>query len=376
MMRWRRRRIRVRTVLLAVLWTLCGLLVGNSLPSLRSLSAQLRSRTDSSATQNRSQAVPAVQSSEAEATRGAHNASNALPPCLSVPAKLQGFKVVTDVNKDMGTLEDEWSSALGQGGNYRPPHCQPEERTAIIIPCRNRWTHVRILLNHLIPFLIRQQVSFTLFVIELDPVSHFNRGLLFNAGVREAMLSGNYTCFIMHDADMIPLNDHNLYRCGPKPKHMCSAIDKYNYKLRVYHTIGGVAAITREQFEKVNGFSNTYFGWGFEDNDLYMRLHKRGYTVYRHPPRVGQYHMISHSRDNGNEVTEQTQRLRKINGTVRWMDRDGLRQVLYRRDWIQVDPLYTWIRVTVNEREVIKNLPAAYRNMYTKGLTFIKRPYP
>ena len=34
---------------------------------------------------------------------------------------------------------------------------------------------------------------------------------------------------------------------------------------------GGAGAFRKEDFEKINGFSNQFWGWGGEDDDLYRR---------------------------------------------------------------------------------------------------------
>lgn len=53
-------------------------------------------------------------------------------------------------------------------------------------------------------------------------------------------------------------------------------------------------------FTSVNGFSNRYWGWGNEDDDMYHRITKEGYKLYRAPPENGQYLHLAHRRNYNN----------------------------------------------------------------------------
>ena len=55
---------------------------------------------------------------------------------------------------------------------------------------------------------------------------------------------------------------------------------------------GGVCAMTRDQFYKVNGFSNMYWGWGGEDDDMYHRLKEKTLSISRYPENIARYHSI------------------------------------------------------------------------------------
>lgn len=66
------------------------------------------------------------------------------------------------------------------------------------------------------------------------------------------------------------------------------------YLLDYEELFGGAIAITRDQFTLVNGFSNQYFGWGGEDDDLYRRLSSNGIEIIRLSPTVSSYRMLPH----------------------------------------------------------------------------------
>ena len=48
----------------------------------------------------------------------------------------------------------------------------------------------------------------------------FNRAKLLNVGFKEALKDYDYNCFVFSDVDLIPMNDHNTYRCFSQPRHL------------------------------------------------------------------------------------------------------------------------------------------------------------
>ncbi len=96
----------------------------------------------------------------------------------------------------------------------------------------------------------------------------------------------NITCIILHDVDLIPEDDGNFYICEPgNPKHTTSRVRQLGSTrgyIRYYEfLIGGVLILTFDMYKTLNGFSNLYWGWGGEDDDLALRLIQRRMCVVR-----------------------------------------------------------------------------------------------
>lgn len=119
---------------------------------------------------------------------------------------------------------------LKLGGHGSPEHCKVEKKVAIIIPFRARGEHLLLFLQHMHPFLKRQLLDYTIFVIEQHDTGPFNRAMLMNIGFKEALKIRNFDCFIFHDVDLLPEDDRNLYNCPTQPRHMSVAIDVFRYK--------------------------------------------------------------------------------------------------------------------------------------------------
>ena len=68
----------------------------------------------------------------------------------------------SDVNKYNGG-EGE---APALGGSWRPNNCSSRHRIAIVVPYRDREQHLRVFLRYMHPFLQRQMLDYTIYVVE------------------------------------------------------------------------------------------------------------------------------------------------------------------------------------------------------------------
>uniref|UniRef100_A0A8C3X7I7 Beta-1,4-galactosyltransferase n=1 Tax=Catagonus wagneri TaxID=51154 RepID=A0A8C3X7I7_9CETA len=265
-----------------------------------------------------------------------------LDNCPSVSPYLKGQnKLVFKPDLTLEEVRAENPKVLR--GRYRPEECRALQRVAILIPHRHREKHLLYLLEHLHPFLQRQQLDYGIYIIHQAGNKKFNRAKLLNVGYLEALKDENWDCFIFHDVDLVPENDWNIYRCEDQPRHLVVGRNSTGYRLRYSGYFGGVTALSREQFFKVNGFSNNYWGWGGEDDDLRLRVELHRMKIIRPLPEVGKYTMIFHKRDQGNEVN--IERMKLLHQVSRVWRTDGLTSCDYKLLSVDYNPLYVNITV-------------------------------
>lgn len=148
-------------------------------------------------------------------------------------------------------------------------------KLGIIVPYRNRYKQLVDFKKAIKRYLEDKEIDYELIIVEQDDGTAFNRGKLLNVGFIYAKKYGcDYVVF--HDIDMIPTDVDYSY--SDIPLHL--AVDLTGgkgFKRIVFDNyFGGVTMFPVEMFEKVNGYSNLYWGWGYEDDDLMYRCIRHG----------------------------------------------------------------------------------------------------
>ncbi|XP_038142694.1 beta-1,4-galactosyltransferase 1-like isoform X2 [Cyprinodon tularosa] len=269
-----------------------------------------------------------------------------LEPCPETPPNLVGPLLVEfNTKRTLEEVTQLVGSSLQPGGRYKPTDCISQHKVAIIIPFRNRHEHLNHLLYYIHPILIRQQLDYGVYVINQEGEGVFNRAKLMNVGFLEAQKEYDYECFVFSDVDLVPLDDRNLYRCFDNPRHLAVAMDKFNFHLPYTTYFGGVSSLSKQQFLKINGCPNTYWGWGGEDDDIYRRVVYRGMSISRPDGVTGKYKMVRHQRDKHNEPNPKNPD--KLAKTKQTMDKDGLNSLSYTVKEILKRQLFTFITVDI-----------------------------
>ena len=154
-------------------------------------------------------------------------------------------------------------------------------KLGICIPYRDngdgvRKEHLDKLVPHLEKFLGDRNIDFRVYIGHQVDEKKFNRSGTKNVAFLAAKEDGcDYVAF--QDVDMLPQDDCDYSHPGDTPKHIATYLSQWDYTLRDIHYFGGVVLFTIEQFENVNGYLTDYWGWGFEDDDLFWRCIQKGY---------------------------------------------------------------------------------------------------
>jgi hypothetical protein len=160
----------------------------------------------------------------------------------------------------------------------------------IIVPYRDRSDQLEEFLAETTRFFATDPVNVAIaprfLIVEQAPGLPFNRGGLINAGFRFLSPEVDYIC--LHDVDRIPVDAD--YRWPKQPL----MIIRHGLPLPqglIDVLLSSVVLIQKQHFAAANGFSNGYWGWGYEDVDLRERLLRCGLA---HAHRDGTFRSLPH----------------------------------------------------------------------------------
>lgn len=138
-----------------------------------------------------------------------------------------------------------------------------EKKLGIIVPFRKREHH----LIQFVPHMKARLPQSRIYIIEQFDDKPFNRALLLNIGFQ--MFHDEFDYFAAHDIDMLPVKANYAYPL--KPTHLASQAEQFGYKMPYAEYFGGVTLFNNTDFITLNGYSNFFWGWGGEDDEMYKR---------------------------------------------------------------------------------------------------------
>jgi hypothetical protein len=209
---------------------------------------------------------------------------------------------------------------------------------AIVVPYRDRGEHLAVFRPHMREYL--RGIDAHIFVVQQRGDAPFNRGKLCNIGFLE---SQKYSHVVFHDVDMLPVEVN--YAEADGATHLATAASQFDGKMPYPDYFGGVTMFDRASFKKANGFSNNYWGWGLEDDDLRERC--KAYNVPVHRREGGKFDSLAHPKHEGNPPDESVELFKKQAGVPSMIFEDGLNSCMYSLVDSKTGSFTTWLLVDV-----------------------------
>ncbi|KAH9500049.1 Beta-1,4-galactosyltransferase 7 [Bulinus truncatus] len=205
-------------------------------------------------------------------------------------------------------------------------------KMCIIVPFRDRFEELLEFTPYMRTFLEKQNVNHKLIVVNQMDKYRFNRASLINVGFLESRNQCDYIA--MHDVDLLPVNEDLLYKYPEesKPYHLAAPHLHPLYHYNNY--AGGILLIRSTDFEKLNGLSNKYWGWGREDDEFFVRMRKANFTLQRPDNLTSGYQSFKHLHDRKKRPRDYNRYFDQKEKTRRLDRETGISTVKYEVDSI------------------------------------------
>ena len=193
---------------------------------------------------------------------------------------------------------------LTNGNEASPLESSKTKRLHIVVPYRDRYEHLLKFVPHVCSYFARDKLDCTIeyqvLFVEQENGLPFNRGALKNIGFALGQGETDYTCFA--DIDYLPIwADYSwtnvpstLVWYGAEERPIAPMKSNMVVKHDMEQFVGGSLLVPNDSFLRVNGYSNDYWGWGYEDLDLAERFRVTGTTIHH---RKGTFFPLDHDNE-------------------------------------------------------------------------------
>lgn len=155
-------------------------------------------------------------------------------------------------------------------------------KLAVLLPHRDREAYKEFQKEYLTKYLFNRGIEHKVFLCEQKNDKLFNRSKSINVAFTLALEDYRPDYIVVSDIDFVPLNVDYAWK---------------NFAEVWFGNAGGVKVLASD-FILVNGFNNTFAGWGYEDSEFWDRLdtfsiHPQEWKTYAHTAEMVDLEMTS-----------------------------------------------------------------------------------